>query len=397
MAGEPASAGAPARACRADRHTSWDRLDGTAGSGLAVSRSAAHPPRDPLAHGPQSDFWEAPGDSSVFFGSPPIEQSPAPGEDILALVDQLSSPSQQLQGLLSADDDLNAMLYMGRDACTALDMDIDPLLDPWDGVLPPSPLPQCFGAASSLMRFREEMDQRVAAVDAYFSDPLKVLQGCKEEGADGADGAGAENPAALLLTCSKEFIDIVQSLTPAARPALFKDSYPHNQLASPNSAPAMHMQTEYALSTEIVLLVLPSYLALMKLYDSVFHCVYKCLCYLPPDSFKSVKVKSVLRIGGISSLQDMPLQTYATGILDAVQGQVRALERCMGIPAEYCLSGEAAASHTAAAPGIFSRADRVRLFRAVMAQEDVKSRRGTKSYVESIRASIQDSVAFLDG
>lgn len=347
-------------------------------------------------HAPQPDFWEAPGDSSVFasFGSPSIEQSPAPGEDILALVDQLSSPSQ-LQGLLSADDELNAMPHMGRVSSTAaLDMDLDPLLDLWDGVLPPSPLPQCFSAASSLMRFREEMDQRIAAVDAYFSDPLKVLQGCKEEEAEGA--AEVENPAALLLTCSKEFIDIIQSLTPTARPALSKDLYPHNQLVPPNSAPAMHMQTEDALSTEIVLLALSSYLALMRLYDSLFHCVYQCLCQMPPDSLKSVKVKSVLRIGGISSLQDMPLKTYATGILDAVQAQVRTLERCMGIPTEYCLSGEAAASHTAAAPGIFSRADRARLFCAAMAQEDVKSRRGSKSYVDSIRASIQDSVVFLD-
>lgn len=92
----------------------------------------------------------------------------------------------------------------------------------------------------------------------------------------------------------------------------------------------------------------------------------------------------------------MPLKAYAIGILDAIHGQVQTLERWMGIPAEYCLSGEAAASPTAAAPGIFSRADRARLFWAVMAQEDVKPRRGSKSYVTSIRASIKESLAFLD-
>lgn len=389
MPGKPASAGASARGCRAGRRTSWDRLDGVAGSEFAVSKPAVHPPRDPLAHGPQPDFWEAPGDSAFFWGSPSIEQSPTPGEDIHALMDQLSGPSQ-LQGLASADDDLNAMLHMGRDSSTALDMDVDPLLDHWEGILPPSPLPKYDSASCSLMRFREEMVQRIAVLDAYFSDPLQVLQGCKEEGAEAA------NPAALLLTCSKEFIDIIQSLTSVTRPTVPKDSYPHNQLVPPDFAPAMHMQTEDALSTEIVLLVLSSYLALMRLYDSVFHCIYKFLCQMPRDSYKSVKVKSVLRIGGISSLQDMPLKTYATGILDAVRGQVQTLERCMGVSAEYCLSGEADASHTAAAPGIFSRADRARLFRAVMAQEDVKSRRGSKSYVESIRASIQDSVVFLD-
>ncbi|KAK4985104.1 hypothetical protein LTR50_006164 [Elasticomyces elasticus] len=365
---------APARAsrCRADGTTLGDRLHGIAGPDLALPKSAVHPhpPRDPVAHEPQPDFWGAPGDIFAFFGAPSIDQNPATGEDSFSLADQLSSPSQ-LQGLLSADDELDVMPHMDGDSNTALDMDMDPLLDHREGVLPPIALPQCFSAASSLVCFREEIDQRIATVDAYYSDPSKVLQRCRYEGAD----RDVENPAALLLTCSKEFIDIIQSLTPAAQ---------------------SHTQTEDAPSTEIVLLALSSYLALMRLFDSLFHRIYKYLCQVPPESYKSIKVKSVLRIGGVSSLQDMPLKAYAIGILDAIQCQVQTLERCMGIPVEYCLSGEAAAPPTAAAPGIFSSADRARLFWTVMAQEDVKPRRGSKSYVESIRASIKESMAFLD-
>ncbi len=324
-----------------------------------------------MAHGPQAaDFWATPGDSSVCFDSPSIEESPAPGEDILPLVDQLSNPSE-FRGLLSADDELNALLHAGRDSTITLDMDVDPLLYPWKGVLPPPPLPQCSSPASSLMRFREDMDQRIMAMDAYYSDPLEVVEGCKEEGAD----RKPDNPAAILLTCSKEFIDIIQSLTPADR---------------------THKQNEDALSTEIVLLALSSYLSLMRLFDAMFHNIHKLVSLASPDQFKSLKVKSVLRIGGISSLQDVPLRTYATGVLDAIQGQVRALERCMGIPAEYCLSGETAASSPAAVPGILSRADRAWLFWVVLAQEDVKSRRGSKSYVESIRANIQETMRFFD-
>ncbi|KAK2811883.1 hypothetical protein FQN50_001921 [Emmonsiellopsis sp. PD_5] len=318
--------------------------------------------KDPLVHEPQQDFWVAPGGSSAFFGCPSIDQSPAPGEDIPSLTDQLSNPSpSQFQGLLSTDDELNAMLHLGVGSSTAFDMDIDPLLGHGDGILP-TPLSQFLSTASSLVGFREEIDQRIPAIDAYYSDSAKVVQRCKDEGA-GRD----ENPVAVLLTCSKEFIDIIQGLAP-----------------------------EDALSTEIVLLALSSYLALMRLFDSLFHRIYKYLCKVPPESYESIKVKSVLRIGGISSLQDMPLRAYAIGILDAIQSQVQIIERRMGLPAEYCLSGEAAASPTpAAAPGIFSRADRARLFRAAVAQEDVKSQRGSKSYVESIRASIKDSMAFL--
>ncbi|ORX97046.1 hypothetical protein BCR34DRAFT_497229 [Clohesyomyces aquaticus] len=337
---------------------------------VEVHEPAAAVVPDPVPHEPQPDFWVVPGDISAFFSSPSMDQSPAPGEDILSPADQLGRPSQ-LQGVFSADDELSAILHMVGDSSTALDMDIDPLLDHGEGLLPLTPLPQCFSAASSLVRFREEIDQRIATVDAYYSDPSKVLQHCK----DGGAGRDVENPAALLLTCSKEFTDIIQSLRPAAQ---------------------LHTQAEDALSTEILLLALSSYLAFMRLFDSLFHRIYKYVCQVPSESYKSIKVKSVLRIGGVSSLQDMPLKAYAIGILDAIQGQVQTLERCMGIPAEYCLSGKAAASPTAAAPGIFSRAHRARLFWAVMAQEDVKSRRGSKSYVESIRASIKESMAFLD-
>lgn len=320
--------------------------------------------KDPLAHKPQQGFWASPGGSSAFFGCPSTDQSPAPGEDIVSLTDPLSNPSPtQFQELLGADDELNAMLHLGVDSSTAFDVDVDPLLGHGDDILPPAPLPQCLSAVSSLVGFREEIDQRIATIDEYYSDSAKVVQRCKDENA----GRDVENPVAILLTCSKEFIDILQGLTPGD-----------------------------ALNTEIMLMALSGYLALMRLFDSLFHRIYQFICKMAPESYESLKVKSVLRIGGVSSLQDMPLRAYAIGILDAIQGQVQIIERRMGIPPEYCLSGEAAASPTsAAAPGIFSRADRAQLFLAAMAQEDVKSPRGGKSLVESIRAGIKDSMAFL--
>lgn len=58
----------------------------------APAISHPHVPGDPLGHEKQPDFWETPGDSLAFFTSPSIEQNPAPGGDILALVDQLSNP-----------------------------------------------------------------------------------------------------------------------------------------------------------------------------------------------------------------------------------------------------------------------------------------------------------------
>ncbi len=152
-----------------------------------------------------------------------------------------------------------------------------------------------------------------------FLGSLKIVQGCKEEGA----GEEAENPAALLLACSKEFTDIIQSLMPAGR---------------------THMQSEDALSTEIVLLALIELPCIDGLFDSLFHTIYKFIRKMPPDSFKSVNVKSVLRIGGISSLQDMPLRNICHRHPRCHPGPGANPGALHGDSTEYCLSGEAAAS-----------------------------------------------------
>ncbi|KAI4949268.1 hypothetical protein J4E91_005006 [Alternaria rosae] len=329
-------------------------------------------PRDPVAHEPLPDLWGATGDISAFLDSYPssMDQSPMSCEDSASLADQLGTPSQ-LQGLPGADDEFDMMLHMSGVSGTALDLNLGSLLDCGEEIMAPAPLPQFSSAASSLVMFREEIDQRIATIDTYYSNAAKVQQRCKDEAA----GRDVENPAALLLTCTKEFTGIIQNLTPAGQ---------------------MHMQTEDTINTETLLLILSSYLALMRLFDSLFQRIHKYLCQVSPESYKAIKVKSVLRIGGVSALQDMPLKAYAIGILDAIQGQVQTLECCMGIPAEYCLSGEAVALSTAAASGIFSSAQRLRLFWTVMAQEDVKSLHGSSSYVESIRASIKESMTFLD-
>ena len=85
------------------------------------------------------------------------------------------------------------------------------------------------------------------------------------------------------------------------------------------------------------------------------------------------------------------MKAYAVGIVEVIQSHIQTLERCMALPAAYCLSSEATASPT----GIFADADRARLLHDVMAQEDVRSRRGNKSHVESIRENIKNSLALF--
>jgi hypothetical protein len=108
--------------------------------------------------------------------------------------------------------------------------------------------------------------------------------------------------------------------------------------------------------------------------------------------YGTIRVKSVLHIGGVSTLQDMSLKAYAMTLLATIRREVQTLEIRLGVPAEYCFSCEAATTPTATQPGTFGRPGRTQLFWAVMAQDDIKLQRGTKSYAE---VSIEESMAFL--
>jgi hypothetical protein len=166
----------------------------------------------------------------------------------------------------------NAMLHIAGNSSTVLDMDVGPLMNHREDVLSPPPLPQGSSVASSLASFRGGMERYVTTTDAYYADPSQVLQRCKDDGAS----EDAENTAALLLKSTKEFVDIIENLTPAGQ---------------------LHWKTQEVLSTEVVLLAWSSYLAFMRLFDSLFDRMYQYLHQTTPESYRSLKVKSVLRIG----------------------------------------------------------------------------------------------------
>ncbi|OJJ08562.1 hypothetical protein ASPVEDRAFT_34704 [Aspergillus versicolor CBS 583.65] len=258
-------------------------------------------------------------------------------------------PAQQLgtalQELPRADGDI----YTNHDFDNMLDFDF---LGSSGCQLNLNPTPS---AATSLIQFRENIDQRVSAMDGFLSDPRNIVDNCPED----TTAMTSENPLATAIMCAEEFVSIIQNLA------------------------------QSVINTETTLLVLSSYLQLLRLYDSLFHDAYRCLSQIPPETIKSIKVKSVFRVAGISSLQDMPGKAYAKGIVDVIQTHIQAVERCLGLPAVYCLSGEGGAPQK----GIFTDADRARLLRVVMDQEDVGSR--GKSYVDSIRENINDTIALF--
>lgn len=306
--------------------------------------------------------------------------------------------SQPLQlGLLRGDDDFNVIPDLATNSSnssTAFDMDMDLLLDGEHdygrGVLSPAASAshhrtrsQKSSVERSLVALREEIEQHIAAVHAYYKDPSAVQQWCMDENGQESPGPNVpEHPPAAILTCSQKLGGILQNL-------VSNQSEPLSTLAGGKAKDV---------GTETLLMALSTYLALMRLFDIMFHQVQQTItkmALLPPVPCEALKVKSVLRIGGVSTLQDMPLKAYAAGILEAIYGQMRTIERCLGIPTKYCLhpSGDDAVVSTT---GLFSRSDRAQLFETVMAQEDIQARRGGNSYVESIRANIEEAMLFFN-
>ena len=237
-------------------------------------------------------------------------------------------------------------------------------------------------ATKMLIQFQERMEQQNLAIAELFSNPRNVFQDCK---ADASSNMEDTNPIASIVSSTQEFIGISQTLT-AQRGSASSNLVSCNKQISLNAGDS--------LSSETVLLIIASYLSLMKLYESLFHGVYHSFCHVPPEAIKAIKVKGVLRIGGISSLQDVSVHSYATGIIDVLKSQIQALECCIGLPEAYCLSDEARSTKSGS-DALFARPGRQKLLSIVMEQEDVKWYRNDKSCVQSIRQNMERSLAFF--
>ena len=189
----------------------------------------------------------------------------------------------------------------------------------------------------------------------------------------------------MFLECSNEFLNTIQNLSVGATNA---SNHDHHWVVTADAA-SWGTQPS-SLSSETTLLLLSCYLSLMRLCNGLFHGVCHAFSHMEPENFKSVKVKAVFRIGGINSLQDITAKSYAMGIIDVIQGQIQHVERCLGLPAAYFLSGEKDVSSSQEPTlDMFASHDRARLLQAVMEQEDVKS------CVQSIRENLKETVAFF--
>ncbi|KAK8092516.1 hypothetical protein PG999_014715 [Apiospora kogelbergensis] len=259
-----------------------------------------------------SGRWVAPSETQLF------DFASATGEDLASG----SFPSLQLaqlstlpepQALLGASDNLD-MTY---------------LVSP--SVSRPS-------AASLLRGFGETLERRTSTTKTFLSSPRNTIEKCPES-SDSVE-TDSDNPVAAMLTCTKELTEIVQALTAESRfdaSSASPDWRDHRLLPGATASPT---RTASPITTETILLVLSSYLGLMELHELIFRSACELLNRTSPDAIRSLKVKAVLRIGGLPSLQDIPGSAYAQGLLEVFKDHTQTLERCLGLPPMYCLSCE---------------------------------------------------------
>ncbi|KAK8079266.1 hypothetical protein PG994_003073 [Apiospora phragmitis] len=327
--------------------------------------------------------WLAVGDASIF-GFPSTEEHPPP--DSFPTLEQLTT-SPRHQELLDAPDSLD-MTYAGQNFNNMLDVSTFDTFFNTSGCLSSTTSDQPPREASLQAGFGERMKQRKSAMGAFLSDPRNTVENCAEIGGD--TSMVIDNPVAIALTCTKQLIGLIRNVTTATRQHAPSDLSTHDDLLVPADVSSLTAQTE-SLSTETTLLIISGYLSLMRFYDSLFHDASRTLSHMPPETFKSIKFKSVFRIAGISSLQDISGKAYAMLVIEVIQTQIQTLERCMGLPPAYCISGEAAGSLSS--KGIFADQDRARLLHSAMAQKDIKSHRGSKSLTELIRENMTSTMA----
>ncbi|KAK8127216.1 hypothetical protein PG984_008324 [Apiospora sp. TS-2023a] len=410
--GEPCVTGSPGRPGRPRKSP----LDGVAiipsgsvlGSGTESSPDHLPTPQDtgddappshdgPLSANPSTawlgtdtlDRWTVPSGTN-FFGATSTTTGTSRSGNFPSL-EQLCNPSQP-QGLLGGADSLD-MMYLTEGSNDVLDL--DPFLASFACFpdAPPLPAPS---AASSLRNLGGKLERQALAAKALFSDPRNIVEKCPEDGS--FEGMASENPVAVALACTNELIEIVRSLTVgngSDHPPSADAANGHGQRLLPCAATSSTKTS--TISTETTLLVLSNYVALMGLYDSTFRHAYQSLSQTPPDTVRSLKAKAVLRIGGTSSLQDIPAKVYAMGIIEVIRNHIQRLENCLGLPAPYRLSGEVTfSSPQLTAKGMFAEGERARLLRTVMAQEDLQLDGGTRPFVEGIQENLTKTIALFD-
>ncbi|KAI8945069.1 hypothetical protein F4801DRAFT_150220 [Xylaria longipes] len=232
----------------------------------------------------------------------------------------------------------------------------------------------------SLSRLGESVSRQIACLGMYTWGGPTQLGLCVEK-----LNETHENPIAQALHTTADYNKALEQLL--AQPQ--SSSMAAHMYKSPNTDSAISIPTpdppssrdDYSFTTPVLLLVLSIYLQLLILHDAILDRVCQSLRELqdPTKFFQNAPEFTISR--GIPAMKG---HLYLKILVQVIEHHIDHAERLIGLPAEYRLSGQSAAS------GILSgNAAAMSLLRVAMTQLDCTPKRPGESIVTNIKSNLK--------
>ncbi|KAI3317855.1 hypothetical protein HD806DRAFT_359087 [Xylariaceae sp. AK1471] len=231
----------------------------------------------------------------------------------------------------------------------------------------------------SLSRLSETISRQISCLDTYTwggpSEPGPCMDKLNEM---------SENPIAQALHATADYIKALERLLSPTE--MYKS--PTTDSAVSLSAPRGLQTPDSLLSPETpffmtptLLIILSNYLQLLVLHDAILSRVYQSLCELQdPTKFFQNAPEFSMSIG----IPAMKGHLYLKIIIQVIEHHIDHMERLIGLPAEFRLSGQPTTS------GILSgNVIALNLLHMAMTQLDCTPKRSGESIVASLKSNLE--------
>ncbi|KIW53070.1 hypothetical protein PV05_08668 [Exophiala xenobiotica] len=222
---------------------------------------------------------------------------------------------------------------------------------------------------TALSRLNEDIARQISSIDSYTWGPVNAPQHCLDQ----LHGTH-RTPVAGMLETTSRFVTILENLhslsSPsnesanklvADLPSVSNSGIPDSNFEQRGTLPPIHppFTDLRPLSTPVVLMLLSSYLLLLELYDAIFSRVHDTLSRLEDTRAFFQEIPGI-QVAGLSSIKG---HLYARIIIQIIEHHFDRLERLLGLPVEFGLSGQ-----TPRSKGLLDTADLSHLLHVAMTQ-----------------------------
>ncbi|KAI1126744.1 hypothetical protein F5Y10DRAFT_244242 [Nemania abortiva] len=231
-----------------------------------------------------------------------------------------------------------------------------------------------------LSRLNESVSHQIACLGMYTWGGPTQLEFCVDK-----VNETHENPIAQALHTTADYSKALEQLltqpqSSSSTACLYKSPDTDSAISVPTPDPPSP-PAEYSLTTPILLLVLSIYFQLLVLHDAILDRVCQSLRQLQdPTKFFQNGPEFTISHG----MPAMKGHLYLKILVQAIEHHIDHAERLIGLPAEYRLSGQPAAS------GMLSgNAAAVSLLQVAMTQIECIPQRSGESIVASLKSNLK--------